>query len=309
MRVLAHVPEAWAATLQEQLPDVSIVGVALEGDVPRGLRGDVLYTWARGARNLRQLLPVCDVAWIEQLGTGVDEFPLELVGERLLTCSRGVSAQPIAEWVIAAMLAFEKRLPELWVTQPPERFLLATVGSLRGRTLGIVGLGAIGQQLARHALSFGMQVRAIRRTAAPPPVDGVEVLTSIGELLESSDHVVVAAPATPATRRLFDHRAFEMAKPGLHLVNIARGSLIDQDALRAALDAGTVARATLDTTTPEPLPAGHWMYAHPKVRLSPHVSWNAPGAIEHTIGSFAANVRRRITGAPLHGVVDVDAGY
>ena len=98
-------------------------------------------------------------------------------------------------------------------------------------------------------------------------------------------------------------------KRGVHLVNIARGSLVDQDALRTALDDGRVALATLDTVDPEPLPDGHWMYEHPRVRLSAHVSWSSPRAFERIVASFTDNVRRYAVGEPLEGIVDPDEGY
>ena len=121
--------------------------------------------------------------------------------------------------------------------------------------------------------------------------------------------VVVTAPATPETRSLLDVGAFAAMKPGVHLVNIARGALIDQDALRDALDRDVVAVASLDTVTPEPLPEGHWMYAHPKVRLSPHISWSMPGASDVLAATFIDNLHRYVAGEPLDGVVDVAAGY
>jgi phosphoglycerate dehydrogenase-like enzyme len=133
--------------------------------------------------------------------------------------------------------------------------------------------------------------------------------TSVAELAAWADHLVVAAPATADTRHLIGSEVFAAIKPGAHLVNIARGSLIDQDALRAALEDGRVALATLDTVDPEPLPAGHWMYDHPRVRVSPHISWSAPGSIQRLFDCFLDNVRRRAEGQPLTGVVDVAAGY
>src|SRR5206468_3524002 len=161
-----------------------------------------------------------------------------------------------------------------------ERWGRMTLGTLHGRTLGLVGLGGIGAAVAERALPFGMRVRACRRTAAPAPIPGVDVVGSLAELVASSDHVVLAAPSTPATRHLFDREVFAAMKPGAHLVNVARGALVEQDALRAALDDGRVAMASLDAVEPEPLPEGHWMYGHPRVRLSPHVSWSMPGAAD-----------------------------
>jgi phosphoglycerate dehydrogenase-like enzyme len=182
-------------------------------------------------------------------------------------------------------------------------------GTLSGRTLGLVGLGAIGTAVARRALPFGMRVRACRRSDGPSGVAGVDVVGDLVALVADADHVAIAAPATPATRHLFDRAIFAEMKPGAHLVNVARGALVDQDALRAALDDGRVAMASLDAVEPEPLPADHWLYTHPRVRLSPHVSWQMPGAAELLIASFIDNLRRYRAGAPLSGVVDRAAGY
>src|SRR5262249_36116582 len=175
-------------------------------------------------------------------------------------------------------------------------------------TLGLVGLGGIGRAVAERALPFGMRVRACRRTAAPAGIDGVE-LVDFATLVATSDHVVLAVPSTPDTRRLFDRTVFAALKPGVHLVNIARGSLVDHDALREALDDGRVALASLDAVEPEPLPEGHWLYSHPRVRLSPHISWSAPGAVDVLIECFIDNLHRYRAGEPLTGVVDRAAGY
>ncbi len=120
---------------------------------------------------------------------------------------------------------------------------------------------------------------------------------------------MVAAPSTPDTQGMFDTELFAKMKPGVHFCNIARGTLVDQDALRAALDGDTIARASLDVCTPEPLPEGHWMYHHPKVLLTPHTSWMGPGAYETMIETFHHNYLAWRAGEPLDGLVDIDAGY
>jgi phosphoglycerate dehydrogenase-like enzyme len=228
---------------------------------------------------------------------------------RTVTCARGASAIPISEFVLAAMLAFEKRMPEVWLDQPPEHWNFAKLGGLHGQTLGLVGLGGIGTAIAERAIPFRMHVRATRRTATPSRLPDVVVVPSLDDLLTSSDHLVLAAPATERTRHLLDAEAFARVKPGVHLVNIARGSLVDQNALRVALDDGRVARATLDTVTPEPLPAGHWLYSHPAVRLSAHVSWGSPAGFDPALDLFIENLQRRVAGEPLLHVVDPDEGY
>ena len=145
LRVLSHLPPASVEALAGPLPDVEIVQVPMEGEPPPDVRGEVLLTFAWGSPNLA-LLVRRGVRWIHTIGTGVDRFPLDAVGERLLTCSRGASAIPIAEWILAMLLAFEKRLPESWVSAAPERWNQAELGGLHGRTLGLVGLGGPAQE-------------------------------------------------------------------------------------------------------------------------------------------------------------------
>jgi phosphoglycerate dehydrogenase-like enzyme len=282
--------------------------VVVAGDDERARDAEILAAFTH-ERDVLRASVTPSVRWIHAFSTGVDGFPFDLVGDRLFTCSRGASALPISEWVLAVMLARAKRLPESWITEPPEHWNRANLDLLSGATVGIVGLGAIGTEVARRALAFGMTVLGYRRTAAPAPIDGIDVVTSLPDLLARSDHVVVAAPATPATYHLLDADAFAAIKPGAHLVNIARGSLVDQDALIAALDDGRVAAASLDTVDPEPLPAGHPLYNHPKVRVSPHISWSAPSMLQTTLSIFVENVKRYRAGQPLEGVVDVEAGY
>jgi phosphoglycerate dehydrogenase-like enzyme len=207
------------------------------------------------------------------------------------------------------MLAFEKHLPDTFVREPPQRWSWAELGGLSGRTLGLVGLGGIGSAIAARALAFGMDVRALRRTEAASPVAGVQVVSSLTELLPASDHLVLAAPATQRTRHLLDDAAFGLVQPGVHLVNIARGALLDQDALRRSLDDGRVARASLDVCEPEPLPEGHWLYSHPRVRLSPHISWSSPELGGRIVELLIDNVRRFVAGQPLEGIVDPVEGY
>jgi phosphoglycerate dehydrogenase-like enzyme len=190
------------------------------------------------------------------------------------------------------------------VHEPPEHWSWTELGGLHGRTLGLVGLGGIGSAVATRAAAFGMEILAVRRTDAPSPVPGVTVVSSLAELLPRADHLVLAAPATPKTEHLIGEHELSLVKPGVHVVNIARGALIDQEALRGALDDGRVAMASLDVCDPEPLPAGHWLYAHPKVRLSPHISWSSPALGGRIVELLVDNVRRYVAGEPLEGVVD-----
>ena len=304
LRILNEMGPKTEARIHEVLPDAEVVTVGAEAPTP-GTTADVFF----GGYGPHSLALAACVPWVQLSGTGVDKVPAAMYEGRTVTCARGASAIPISEFVLAAMLAFEKRMPEIWLDEPPEHWNFAKLGGLHGQTLGLVGLGGIGVAIAERTVPFGMRVLAVRRTRAPSPVEGVEVVASTDDLLSIVDHLVLAAPATAATRHLLDADALARVKPGVHLVNISRGALVDQDALRVALDDGRVARATLDTVEPEPLPAGHWLYSHPNVRLSAHVSWGSPAGFDPALDLFIANLVRRAAGEPLLHVVDAAEGY
>jgi len=312
VKVISHLGGSAVERIAAVLPDTEVVRVHGSGPVDPDLDGDVLVTIApKFCPNISEVLATArGLRWVHIATTGVDSFPLdEIADQALVTCNRGASAFAISEWVLATMLAFEKRVPETWMHQPPEGWTDGGLGTLRGSHVGLVGWGAIAQGVARRALPFEAEVRAYRRRSEPSGMDGVEIVTELAELAGWADHLVVAAAATPATRHLVGSEVLAAAKPGLHLVNIARGSLVDQDALRMALDDGTVARASLDVVDPEPLPAGHWLYEHPKAFVTPHISWNLPGALDDILEPFLANLPRWVAGEPLEGEVDRTEGY
>lgn len=272
--------------------------------------GEVLLTSPQGVDGLAEILEA-GVRWVHVVGTGVDRFPMELLGEQLLTCSRGASAVPISEWAMAHILAEAKHLPEAWITEKPERWFFPQrpAATLVGQRLGIIGLGAIATETAKRAMAFGMEVMALRRTDKPAPLPGIQVTTSPEELVAKADCLLVACALTDSTRDFVDSKMLAACKPGLHLLNVARGEIINEDALRQALDSGIVERASLDTAKSEPLPEDHWMFSHPKVRLTPHISWSEPGALERLLEDFSHNLSRWVSGEPLEGVVDREAGY
>jgi len=309
MRVLTHVGGDVAERLRLTFPDVEFIEIPGEGELAPDVTGDALFTLAFGSPNLEHVLDR-GVRWVHTLGTGVDRFPLDKIRDDVvLTCSRGASAIPISEWVLAVMLAYEKQLPDAWLLDVPRHWHLAELGGLFERTLAIIGLGGIGGAIADRALPFGMRVIGYRRTSAPPPRPEIEVATTLEDALADADHVVLCAPATPDTYHMIDADAFAAMKPGVHLVNIARGTLVDQDALRVALDDEIVGMASLDTVDPEPLPEGHWMYVHPGVRLSPHISWSMPGSTDLLVQTFVDNLESFLADEELVGVVDPAAGY
>jgi phosphoglycerate dehydrogenase-like enzyme len=308
LRIFSHVPSKHLEPVRRAHPDVEIVEIPRKGPIEGDLRAEILLTQPWASPNLAEIM-ARGVRWVHAFGTGVDRFPVPLLGNAILTCSRGASATAISEWVLAVMLAAEKRLPESWIDEPPARWSMASLGSLADKKLGLIGFGEIAQAIARRALPFGMRIAALRRTNTKSAVEGVEIDESLETLLAEADHVVVTAPLTPATHHLLGTQAFAMMKPGVHLVNISRGGLVDHDALRNALGDDGVSLASLDCVEPEPVPEGHWLYSHPRVRLSAHVSWNAPAAYDGLIDPFVENLGRYRRGEELGYRVDPKEGY
>ncbi|MGD9944929.1 MAG: NAD(P)-dependent oxidoreductase [Burkholderiaceae bacterium] len=230
-----------------------------------------------------------DLRWIQLVSVGIDPYPPWLLRAAPVSTARGTSSQAVAEFAMAAIFAAAKRLPDLWIRDAVQ-WRHTPLSAVAGSSLGIVGWGGIARTLAPMALALGMRVSVLRRSAAPTGVAGVETLADLRALMAVSDHLVLAAPATPQTRHLINREALSHARPGLHLINVARGSLVDQDALFDALDSGRLSRATLDVTEPEPLPAGHPLYAHPRAWITPHTSSISPA----TEDAFLAKVLRGI---------------
>ncbi len=313
VRIIAQLDlaSAEAGRVQEAYPEVELVEFTA-GDPPAGLNAAAFFGGYHAWDAIVPWLDAARVRWVQLSGTGADNVaPAVFEHDRIVTCARGASAVPISEWVLAAILAWAKRFPETFLSEKPKywNFPDPKLDRVEGSTLALVGLGGIGTAIATRSLAFGVHVRALRRTDAPSPVDGVHVVRSLDELLDGADHVVIAAPATARTRHLIDAAAFARMKPGVHLVNIARGSIVDQDALRVALDDDTVAMATLDTVDPEPLPAGHWLYSHPKVRMTAHVSWYTPQLQAAAVEVLIENIGRFLRHEPLLNVVDATEGY
>jgi phosphoglycerate dehydrogenase-like enzyme len=183
------------------------------------------------------------------------------------------------------------------------------LGHLEGKTLGLIGAGAIGVEVAKRADAFGMRVIGVRRSATAGDDGPIQLVPTLRDLLAQSDHAVVAAPLTDATRGLVGREALAAAKPGLHLINVSRGQIIDDDALLEAIRAGRVGGATLDVTHPEPLPAGHPYYACPEVWITSHISWSSENGDERIAAKLLDNLDRHLRGEPLIDVVDATRGY
>lgn len=245
--------------------------------------------------------------FIQVLTTGVDLLPGWFLEGPIVACGRGIPAVPIAEFVLASILAHEKDFDSIRV-RDPSQWQQKPLGTLTGKRLALAGYGAIGRAVAARARAFGMNIMALTRTAHPAEAD-ILWARDFPDLVAEADHLVLALPLTVQTRHIVDASALARAKPSLHIVNIARGALIDEAALLAALDEGLVAAASLDVTDPEPPPRGHPFYAHPKVRLTPHISWSDKTSADRLADKILGNFDHYVRGEPLEDIVDPLRGY
>jgi phosphoglycerate dehydrogenase-like enzyme len=276
----------------------------------------VLLRWWMPATTLRRLLAAAPrLRWLHTPSAGVDGLLIPEVLERkiVLTNSAGAHAIPIAEFVLLGMLGHAKRARDLAALRPEnawEQGRTLHLGELYEKTLLILGLGHIGQEIAQRAAAFGMRVIGSRRR--PAPIAGVERVVGEDEwraLLPEADYLVIATPLTSATRDMLDAAALAQLRPDAYLVNIARGEIINTPALIAALEQGRLAGASLDVLPEEPLPPEHPLWRTPNVWITPHISASSPRTSERAIAIFLENVRRDMAGQPFINLVDQQAGY
>jgi phosphoglycerate dehydrogenase-like enzyme len=257
------------------------------------------------------------VRWVHSISAGVEHLPLAEMAERgiLLTNSAGAYATAMAEYAIAAMIMLARRLPS-WLEGQRERSWLdgdsfdAMV--LRGKRLGIVGYGAVGREVAAAARALGMEVWATKRTPlylSSEPLDGLLSPSDLHRLLAESDMVVLCASLNRTTRHLIGPAELEAMKPSAALVNVARGGLVDEDALVRALQEGRLRGAMLDVTSTEPLPPESALWSAPNLLITPHVSGNTPESWNRQVEFFCHNLRLYLDGSPerMGNLVDYSA--
>jgi len=275
-------------------------------------RADVVFGFVI-PRGVLTLAP--HVRWIATPATGIDHLRGTGVLEASIpvTTVGGLFGPIIAEHVFAVMLAFAKRLPHFAAQQRTRTWQMSRVAALESRTVGLVGVGAIGSAVAVRAKAFGMRTIGVGRSdPRGRSVAGVDRLVGrdgLGALLAESDWVVVAAADTPETRGMIGAAELAAMKPGAVLVNVARGSLVDEAALVNALRTGRIGGAALDVFASEPLPAESQLWELPNVLVTPHIATNVPEYLARAVERFAANVRRFLAGEPLLDQIDRRRGY
>ena len=260
-----------------------------------------------------------ELCWIQLTSAGADRLMQNATEIRrrnlIITNSSGVHAKPIAEHIIALMLTFSRgihrsirrQIRHAWVNRDHQDRIV----ELSGATLGIIGLGRIGQMAAMKAKAMGMTVIGLRRRPQNdlPFVDKIYAPGDLAILLSSSDWVVLALPLTSGTEGLIGEDELRAMKPEAVLINIARGKIIQEDALIRALEKKWIAGAGLDVFAEEPLPEESLLWDLENVVITPHNAGVSPRLMERRLEIFTENIRCYQTGKPLINVVDMNLGY
>jgi phosphoglycerate dehydrogenase-like enzyme len=250
--------------------------------------------------------------WVHALGAGVENLCQDVAGTEIRVTNNHIHGEVIADHVFAFILAHARRMREAFDYQAARRWVHEElVGApLAGRTIGILGLGSIGVQVARRARAFGMRVVGTKRRPAPVPgVERVWPPEGIDAVLREAAVLVLTLPLTPATRGILGAREMALLPEGAFVVNIARGGLIDEPALIAALRSEHLSGAGLDVFAEEPLPPDSPLWTLPRLMITPHVAGDFPGYMDRLIPLFCGNLRRYLAGQPLENVVDTALGY
>ena len=290
---------------------------------------DVLYTFSA--------LPMPEDAprlrWVQMHTAGVDnilDHPLYTNSEVMFTTTSGIHVVQMAEYVFGMILAFAHKIPQMLEDQkaaewPEKKFERYRPNELYGATLGIIGYGSIGRQVAQIGQAFGMRVVAVKsdmrnlkldrfilpNTGDPDGVipDRYYPIKALKAFLTECDFVVVTLPLTDATHHLITAKALEAMKPSAVLINVARGDIIDEEALVHALHGGKIGGAALDVFNQEPLPADSPLWKLPNTIISPHISGNSLHYDERSADVFAENLRRFLAEKPLVNLVERGRDY
>lgn len=247
--------------------------------------------------------------FIQSITAGYEGIQAHGVPAGVVVANAGESWSPgVAEHGMAMLLALTKRLPQYVVNQTQhtwDRSPAQQMGSLEGQTLVIAGFGSIGRDFARRAKAFGMRVIGVSRSARPDPAaDEVCAVPEFDAALARADVLLITVPYSKATHHMFGAQQFAACRRGAVLINLARGGLVDQAALAAALGSGQLGGAALDVTSPEPLPADDPLWACPNLIISPHVAGACGPVGRARLAEFiGGNVERFVAGQPVTHVV------
>jgi D-2-hydroxyacid dehydrogenase (NADP+) len=305
---LRYPSELEAQTARQELADAMRTA-----EVIFGFWGNMLVEMYPDPQVLREKAP--GLRWIQLTSAGVDRAARSgLVGsEFMITNASGVHATPIGEYVLCVMLMFCKGAATFVRAQERREWSRFMSRELHGKTVGIVGYGHIGEGVAKLAKAFGCRIVATRRSVTERThtdlVDELLPASDLPELLAQSDFVVLAVPLTKETRHMIGAAELRSMKPSAVLINIARGAVIDTEALISALKDGGIAGAGLDVFEQEPLPPESELWSLENVIMSPHISGGTEIYNQRAVAIFCENLRRYLAGEPLMNLVDAERGY
>ncbi|RPI45995.1 MAG: D-2-hydroxyacid dehydrogenase [Betaproteobacteria bacterium] len=271
-------------------------------------RADVFLAW----RPAGQLKRMPRLRWIQAMNAGVDPWlaSQDLRAETTLCCARGSHRISMPENILGALFHVTKPYMAIALDQRESRWQKRMSVPLAGKTLGILGLGAIGQELARKAAALEMRVIGTKRTPASiPHVDKVYPSDAADEVLGAADFVVLLMPSTQETENFINTERLRAMKPTAWLLNFGRGALIVDADLIAAVKAKQIAGAILDVYRQEPLPASHPFWTTDGILVLPHIGGGHPERTQAVAEIFVDNARRFLAGEPLNAVVDRARGY
>jgi len=291
-------------------PDLQVAAAAEPEALTRELPGaEILLTFRLPLEGLRH---AGRLRWLQLTSAGADHLlpAAELLRAVTVTNARGIHAELMADYVFGVLVMQQWDFPRLLRQQAARLWRHQFTEPLAGKILGVVGLGAIGAEIARRAPSFGLIVLGLRRTVAPVPgIRRVYGPDRLREMLGQCDFVVLVVPETPETRGMIGEAELRAMKPTARLVNIARGAVVDEAALLRALREGWIAGAALDVLAEEPPPPDHPVWGLDNVILTPHIAGEPARYVERVVEIFVDNHRRWTAGQPLRNVVDLTRGY
>jgi phosphoglycerate dehydrogenase-like enzyme len=305
-----HLADEYHRMVRERFPQVEVAAGKTGEIVWQQIEdAEVLLAWKfpiealERARKLR---------WIQCTGAGIEHLlpGREQLRDVVVTNARGIHADVMADYTFGAMVMLQWNFPRLFREQQARRWQHRFTEPLAGKTIGVIGLGSIGREIARRGPGFGMTVLGVKRS--PGPVEGVSRVVGpdrVREVLPACDFVVLVLPGTAQTRHLVGEPELRAMKRTASLINIGRGSVVDEPALVRALQGGWIAGAALDVFEQEPLPAESPLWAMENVIITPHIAGEPAGYDRRVMEIFADNLARWTKGDPLRNVVDLDRGY
>jgi len=313
-----QIPVEGVETLRQRFPLINFIHATTAEERAKGLADcDAAYTWIL---NADELAHAEKLRWVHTSAVAVETLCLRELFSRSIAVSntRGVQAIPIAEHVMAVLLALSKQIPFVLENQRRSRWAQNEfMGErlpwlLNRRTLGLIGVGTIGSEIAKRAEAFGMRVIAMRKRPAYGVIGHVERVYGIADLsdfLAQCHAVVIAAPLTPETLGLMGAAQFAQLPKGAVVINVGRAKIIDTDALIDALKSGHLGGASLDVFPQEPLPADHPLWKTPNVILTPHTSGFRRGHWDEVVELYGDNIERWLKGEPLKYRIEPELGY